>query len=70
MVKILITQFVRRTRHEPKRIIFYRDGVSEGQFPEIQQREITQVGHNTASSRRSTLVLEGFCKDPKAIVFV
>lgn len=32
MVKELLIQFYRSTRFKPTRIIFYRDGVSEGQF--------------------------------------
>ena len=32
MVRELLIQFYRSTRFKPTRIIFYRDGVSEGQF--------------------------------------
>ena len=32
MVKELLIQFYKSTRFKPTRIIFYRDGVSEGQF--------------------------------------
>lgn len=28
---------------KPDRLIFYRDGVSEGQFAEVQQKELTQI---------------------------
>ena len=30
--------------NKPERLIFYRDGVSEGQFAEVQRVEIPQVG--------------------------
>ena len=33
MVRELLIQFYRSTRHKPQRIIFYRDGVSEGPVP-------------------------------------
>lgn len=32
MVRELLIQFYRNTRFKPTRIIVYRDGVSEGQF--------------------------------------
>ena len=35
MVRELLIQFYRSTRHKPMRIIFYRDGVSEGQFRQV-----------------------------------
>ena len=35
MVKELLIQFYRATRYKPNRIIFYRDGVSEGQFNQV-----------------------------------
>jgi eukaryotic translation initiation factor 2C len=35
MVKDLLVQFYRSTRFKPTRIIFYRDGVSEGQFQQV-----------------------------------
>ena len=36
MVRELLIQFYRSTRHKPMRIIFYRDGVSEGQFRQVR----------------------------------
>ena len=36
MVRELLIQFYRSTRHKPVRIIFYRDGVSEGQFRQVR----------------------------------
>jgi hypothetical protein len=35
--------FYRATKRKPKRLIFYRDGVSEGQFAEVQRCEIPQI---------------------------
>ena len=35
MVKELLRQFYHCTMHKPHRIIFYRDGVSEGQFKQV-----------------------------------
>ncbi|CAK9293816.1 unnamed protein product [Gordionus sp. m RMFG-2023] len=40
MVKELLIQFYRSTRFKPTRIIFYRDGVSEGQFNQVLQHEL------------------------------
>ena len=36
MIRELLIQFYRSTRHKPVRIIFYRDGVSEGQFRQVR----------------------------------
>ena len=35
MVRELLIQFYQATNHKPCRIIFYRDGVSEGQFNQV-----------------------------------
>ena len=35
MVRELLIQFYRSTRFKPTRVIFYRDGVSEGQFSQV-----------------------------------
>lgn len=35
MVRELLIQFYKSTRYKPTRIIFYRDGVSEGQFRQV-----------------------------------
>lgn len=48
MVRELLVQFYKSTGFKPIRIIFYRDGVSEGQF-----REVTNSGRNTLLSFRS-----------------
>lgn len=37
MVRELLIQFYKSTRYKPTRIIFYRDGVSEGQFRQVHQ---------------------------------
>ena len=36
MVRELLIQFYQSTNHKPCRIIFYRDGVSEGQFDQVR----------------------------------
>lgn len=36
MVRELLIQFYKSTRFKPTRIIFYRDGVSEGQFRQVR----------------------------------
>ena len=36
MVRELLIQFYQATNHKPCRIIFYRDGVSEGQFDQVR----------------------------------
>ncbi|XP_064651862.1 protein argonaute-2-like isoform X2 [Lineus longissimus] len=43
MVKELLIQFYKSTRFKPNRIIFYRDGVSEGQFQQVLQHELRAV---------------------------
>ena len=40
MVKELLIQFYKSTRFKPTRIIFYRDGVSEGQFQSVRSTRI------------------------------
>lgn len=37
MVRELLIQFYKSTRFKPTRIIFYRDGVSEGQFQQVSR---------------------------------
>ncbi|XP_053382229.1 protein argonaute-2-like isoform X1 [Mercenaria mercenaria] len=43
MVKELLIQFYKSTRFKPTRIIFYRDGVSEGQFQSVLSHELRAV---------------------------
>ncbi|RZC31785.1 Piwi, PAZ, and/or DUF1785 domain containing protein [Asbolus verrucosus] len=35
--------FYKKTGYKPERIVFFRDGVSEGQFREVQRAEITAI---------------------------
>ena len=37
MVREMLIQFYQSTRFKPHRIIFYRDGVSEGQFQQVSE---------------------------------
>ncbi|KAJ4785439.1 Argonaute family protein [Rhynchospora pubera] len=43
MVKEHLRSFRKKTNLEPQQIIFYRDGVSEGQFQQVLQHEITAI---------------------------
>ena len=58
MVRELLIQFYKSTRFKPTRIIFYRDGVPEGQLPQVgptisqENLHIEAVGPN--GSREST----------------
>ena len=36
MTRELLVAFYKATHHKPKRIIMYRDGVSEGQFQQVK----------------------------------
>uniref|UniRef100_A0A131YKF2 Eukaryotic translation initiation factor 2C n=1 Tax=Rhipicephalus appendiculatus TaxID=34631 RepID=A0A131YKF2_RHIAP len=43
MVKELLMAFYRETRLKPGKIIFYRDGVSEGQFGFVRDQELSAI---------------------------
>ncbi|XP_033727117.1 protein argonaute-2-like isoform X10 [Pecten maximus] len=43
MVRELLIHFYKATRFKPTRIIFYRDGVSEGQFAQVLSHELRAV---------------------------
>ncbi|KAI7849000.1 Piwi domain-containing protein [Circinella umbellata] len=43
MVKELLKNFYKTCGKKPDRILFYRDGVSEGQFAAVLQEEISQI---------------------------
>lgn len=45
MVRELLIQFYKSTRFKPTRIIFYRDGVSEGQFQQVGRRRAPSALH-------------------------
>ena len=51
MAVALIKKFRVQTRQKPERIVFYRDGVSEGQYAEVCRKEIS------ALKRRSPFIL-------------
>ncbi|KAI7822858.1 Piwi domain-containing protein [Gamsiella multidivaricata] len=42
-IREIIIAYKRKTNHHPKRILFYRDGVSEGQFAEILRTEVMAI---------------------------
>uniref|UniRef100_A0A0E0LKF1 Piwi domain-containing protein n=1 Tax=Oryza punctata TaxID=4537 RepID=A0A0E0LKF1_ORYPU len=43
IVKELLNAFKRDSKMEPKQLIFYRDGVSEGQFQQVVESEIPEI---------------------------
>lgn len=45
MVRELLVNFYRTTQFKPARIIMYRDGVSEGQFPQVLHHELRAIRH-------------------------
>ncbi|XP_010534204.1 PREDICTED: protein argonaute 1-like [Tarenaya hassleriana] len=49
MIKELLISFRRSTGHKPQRIIFYRDGVSEGQFYQVLLYELDAIRKACAS---------------------
>ncbi|XP_010933336.1 protein argonaute MEL1 [Elaeis guineensis] len=49
MIRELLLSFYRSVRQKPERIIFYRDGVSEGQFAELLLYEMDAIRRACAS---------------------
>ncbi|KAG2546849.1 hypothetical protein PVAP13_9KG048600 [Panicum virgatum] len=49
MIRDLLISFLKSTGHKPKRIIFYRDGVSEGQFSQVLLYEMDAIRKACAS---------------------
>ena len=43
MVKELLKTFYQTCKRKPERILFYRDGVSEGQFKEVLEKETMAI---------------------------
>lgn len=52
MVKDLLVAFYRHTKQKPEKIIFYRDGVSEGEFLTVKTKEVVAI-------RKACLDLQG-----------
>ena len=46
MVKDLLLSFYQKHKIAPQRLIFFRDGVSEGELATVQRLEIPQVRRN------------------------
>ena len=40
---LLLDHYRASGKSKPQRLLFYRDGVSEGQFAEVQRTEVTQI---------------------------
>lgn len=59
MVRELLIQFYKSTRFKPTRIIYYRDGISEGQFNQVSSSVknllTLQVGLHLFLSRQRKL---------------
>ncbi|RLN32970.1 hypothetical protein C2845_PM03G22800 [Panicum miliaceum] len=49
MIRELLSSFFKRTGRKPERIIFYRDGVSEGQFSHVLLHEMDAIRKACAS---------------------
>ncbi|VAH28018.1 unnamed protein product [Triticum turgidum subsp. durum] len=49
MMRELLVSFFQKTKHKPSRIIFYRDGVSEGQFAQVLMYEMDAIRKACAS---------------------
>lgn len=66
MVRELLIQFYKSTRFKPTRIIFYRDGVSEGQFQQVGASALCSVclGFACLSGRAAS---RGLCGEGGAI---
>uniref|UniRef100_A0A803M6A6 Uncharacterized protein n=1 Tax=Chenopodium quinoa TaxID=63459 RepID=A0A803M6A6_CHEQI len=43
MIRELLISFLRNTKQKPQRIIFFRDGVSEGQFSQVLLQELNAI---------------------------
>ncbi|XP_055348778.1 protein argonaute-4-like [Paramacrobiotus metropolitanus] len=43
MIRDLLEEFYDRTKTEPEQIVFYRDGVSEGQYKQVMEREVNAI---------------------------
>ena len=43
MVKSLLLKFLRATKYKPRKLIMFRDGVSEGQFQSVMARELMAI---------------------------
>lgn len=76
MVRELLIQFYKSTRYKPTRIIFYRDGVSEGQFRQVRKKKSSSLFSFEAGGEKlsclvfiSQMVLE-LCQKTEVVVTV
>jgi eukaryotic translation initiation factor 2C len=53
MIKELLKTFYQSCGHKPERILFYRDGVSEGQFKQVMDSEVSAIKAACASLDKS-----------------
>jgi len=60
----MVTKFIdyrtnfekKQTNQSPKRIIFYRDGVSEGQFKQVLEKELPLIRGQSGALSRARIV--------------
>ena len=62
MVRELLIQFYKSTRYKPTRIIFYRDGVSEGQFRQVFSLKKKKKEKFTTYLRKMGIIVQFFQK--------
>ena len=60
MVRELLIQFYQATNHKPCRIIFYRDGVSEGQFDQVRMPSLRHLRMNHFIFHKFLQILQNF----------
>ena len=54
---LLLTFYQYTNKKKPERLVFYRDGVSEGQFAEVQRMEIPQVRASGSPTARTHVLM-------------
>ena len=63
MVREMLIQFYQTTRFKPSKIIFYRDGVSEGQFQQVRRGGVELVGGGGADWWVKSSLSGGSCDE-------
>ncbi|CAG8473234.1 3079_t:CDS:10 [Ambispora leptoticha] len=63
MVQELLKAFYKKTGKKPERILFYRDGVSEGQFDDVKDHEVEAI-------RKACLAIEKTYKPKLTFIIV
>ena len=63
MVREMLIHFYQTTRFKPSKIIFYRDGVSEGQFQQVRRGGMELVGGGGADWWVKSILSGGSCDE-------